>query len=216
MGIIAYYVHVDADQLKTIKEKPALVWNIKNDARFNKAEIIDVDKDWQILSWLASPNKRREQQQTTAMMRVMDRRNADELMQDDKKYDKAIAEECAKLGVKPENMRDIPSDPMVRALEGRGTEKQREAAFNFGFGGARVFPPEEVKIIAVSFSNFKESELNANFNRKEMHKFNVGGVNWLNENDTVLNNFLIPSFRKVSRFYQNAASLNHYVLVIYR
>lgn len=216
MGITAYYVHVDAGQLKSLREKPALVWNIRNDSRFAKAGILSVDKDWQVLSWLASSKKRKEQQQSVAMMNVMSRKNSDELMNDDAKYEKALSQERAELGITAEDTNALPTDPILTAIEGRGIEKQRDPKLNFGLGGARVFPPEEVKILAVSFSKFKESELRANFDRKVMAKFDVGGIGWLEERDSVLDEFLIPNFRQLSKFYQYAAKMNHYVLVIYQ
>jgi hypothetical protein len=44
----------------------------------------------------------------------------------------------------------------------------------------------------------------------------VGGVGWLDENDSVLDEFLVPQFNKSQRFYIEAEKLGHNVLVIYQ
>lgn len=210
MGIVAYYLDVDAKQLAALKENPALVWNIRSDPRFAKATIIDVDKDWQILSWLASPVKRAEQCHETAWYEA-DRNGGDQATPE--KFEEMTAAAAKKLGCPADKQE---SDTLLKAIEGRGSEKQREPALNFGLGGARVFRPEEVKLIAVSFSRFDPATLRRNFNRKEMARFNVGGMDWNTESDRVLDEFLVPAFRQVSSFYQRAARLNHHVLVIYQ
>ena len=216
MGIVAYYVHVDTEQLQMLREEPAAVWHIESDPRFAKAARIDIDRDWQVVSWLASSKKRKEQQQSAAMMNVINRDESNELLHDDVKYEKALAEERKRLGIEAENTDVLPTDQILAAIEGRGTKEQREAKLDYGLGGARVFSQNEVKLIAVTFSNFKEQELRKNFDRKTMHRFDVGGMSWMDEKETVLDEYLIPSFRQLSSFYQQAARLHHHVLVIYQ
>ena len=49
-----------------------------------------------------------------------------------------------------------------------------------------------------------------------MAKFEVGGMDWLSEGDTVFDDFLAPAFYKIRSFYIDASKLGHYVLVIYQ
>ena len=79
-----------------------------------------------------------------------------------------------------------------------------------------MFKPAEVKLIALSFSKLDLSSLRKQFNRKEMARFDVGGIDWESESDQVFDEFLAPSFNNLRNFYQRAAKLNHYVLVIYQ
>jgi len=58
--------------------------------------------------------------------------------------------------------------------------------------------------------------LRKSFNRKIMSKFDVGGMEWESETDAVFDEFLMPSFNRLSVFYQNAARLDHHVIVFYQ
>lgn len=211
MGIVAYYVDVDAAQLAALKTAPALVWNMSRDPRFTSARMIDVDRDWEILSWLASPAKRVEKCHETAWRNAYAQEGGESASPEE--FKRLVASAADKLGCLPN---PLESDPLLKAIEGRGSEKEREPALNFGLGAARVFQPQEVKLLAVSFAGFKYPMLIQHFNRKEMARFDVGGVDWETEPDQVFDEFLVPAFKKVSNFYQRAAKLKHYVLVIYQ
>lgn len=211
MGIVAYYVDVDAAQLAALRAAPALVWNIKSDPKFKKASMIDNDKDWEVLSWLASPKKRVEKCHEAAWRVVSD---TDEGMRASKEEFKGLVAKSVKNFACPAEVEG--SDPLLTAIEGRGTEKEREPSLNYGLGAARMFKPAEVKLIALSFSKLDLSSLRKQFNRKEMARFDVGGIDWESESDQVFDEFLAPSFNNLRNFYQRAAKLNHYVLVIYQ
>ena len=211
MSIIAYFLHVDDSQLSIVKERPAIVWQISADPRFRSAALVDVDKDWQVLSWLASPKKREEQSDYVARMNAIQVAGP---TSDKASFESALRAERAKLGVGEPG--SLPTDDALAAIEGRGTEQQREPRLNFGLGGARVFTPAEVTRLAASLAAISESNLRASFNRQAMAKFDVGGMDWLGEDDLVFSKFLLPSFRKLQNFYKDAASKGHYVLVIYQ
>ena len=93
MSIIAYFLHVDSEQLHMLREQPALVWDIRNDPRLTSAAMVDIDKDWQVLSWLVSEKRRKEQEQWAATMNVMSREDSEKLMDDRLAYDAALEEE---------------------------------------------------------------------------------------------------------------------------
>ncbi len=211
MGIVAYYVDVDAAQLAALRATPALVWQIQSDPRFANASRIDVDKDWETLSWLASPKKRIEKCHESAWMKVNMQDASKNTSQEE--FKAMVAKAVEALGCSKESK---ASDPFLSAIEGRGSQAERDPALNFGLGAARLFQPVEVKQLAVSFSKFDVSALGRQFNRKEMARFDVGGMDWETESDRVLDDFLVPSFQKISNFYQRAAKLKHYVLVIYQ
>ena len=211
MSIVAYYLDVDAAQLATLKATPSLVWNIHSDPRFAKASMIDNDKDWEILSWLASPEKRAEKCHETAWK--MAHKKDEDLKVSRDEFKNLVAMSAKELGCPPETQE---ADSLLKAIEGRGAENELEPALNFGLGAARVFRPDEVKLLAVSFEKFDLTALRKQFDRKEMARFEVGGMDWETEPDQVLEQFLVPSFEKVSNFYQRASQLNHYVLVIYQ
>ena len=216
MGIVAYYLHVDTEQFQALRERPALVWDLRSDPRFASARLFDIDKDWQIISWLVSDKKRREQEQNEATSRVMAREDAGNLMDDDAAWKAAIEEARMKLGIEKEDTDAIPTDMLLQAIEGRGTEHQHDPAFNFGLGGARVFAPAEVQAIVAAFGAMSEASLRAIFNRELMAKFDVGDIRWLDETDAVFEEILLPEFRAMKLFFQEAGQAKHYALVIYQ
>lgn len=211
MGIVAYYLDVDATQLATLKATPALFWNIHSDPRFAKASMIDNDKDWEILSWLTSPKKRVEKCHEAAWGRARDKDVDQKASREE--FKQLVAKSVEELSCPPDTQE---SDSLLKAIEGRGAANEREPSLNFGLGAARVFRPDEVKLLAVSFAKFDLTALRKQFDRKEMARFEVGGMDWETEPDQVLEQFLVPSFKKISDFYQRASRLNHYVLVVYQ
>lgn len=211
MGIVAYYLDVDATQLAALRATPELVWNIESDPRFAKASMIDNDKDWEILSWLASPKKRVEKCHEAAWRAVSDQDVGQKASREE--FKQLVAKSVKNFGCPSDT---LESDALLKAIEGRGTAKELEPLLNYGLGAARVFRPDQVKSLAVSFAKLNLAMLRKQFNRKKMARFDVGGMDWETEPDQVFDEFLVPSFRKLSDFYQRASKLNHYVLVIYQ
>lgn len=199
MSIVAYYVDVDAAQLAALRAHPPLVWTMRDDPRFVGAAMMDVDQDWQVLSWLASPVRRSETCHQAAI--TGGGPDAD-----------GIRRVAARLGCQPPPPGE---DLLLDAIEGRGGDRDRDKALNFGLGGARVFPPEAVRQIAVTFSQFPLSAFRGAFNREQMARMHVGGMDWRQEEDSVRDEFLVPSFVRLSEFYQHAAAAGHYVVVFH-
>lgn len=216
MGIVAYFLHVDVEQLQLLREQPALVWDIRNDPRLASATMVDIDKDWQVLSWLVSEKKRKEQEQWAATMNVMNRVDAEKLMDNRPAYEAALEEERKRLGIKEEDIDSMPTDLLLGAIEGRGKEDRKDPAFNFGLGAGRVFSPAEVREIAAAFGKVKEADIRGTFDRQRMARFDVGGIGWLEEPESILDDFLLPAFRTMKSFYEGAAKANHHVIVLYQ
>lgn len=216
MSVIAYYVHLTAEQMQQARSAPEQLWQISENPKSAGAELFDMDKDYQVIPWLLSEKKREERKgevaQTAAMMRK------DIPPRDNEAFKKALAEERARLGVTVDlsALYKMPDDPVVTAIEGLGTEDQRDEAITFGMGGARVFLPAEVKSLSEQIQKIQPSDLRRHFNRKEMAVWDVGGIGWLEEDDEVLDKALIPVFKRFQQFYKRAADADHYVLVIYQ
>ena len=216
MSIIAYYVHVDEGQLQALREEPALVWDIREDPRFASAVLFDIDKDYDVVAWLASAKKRKEQAQQIASYRAISRETKSGSDYDKAEFTRVVNEELEKLGMSPEDTNAMPTDPALEAIEGRGTESQRDPKINLGMGNARHFKPDEVTKLADALERITEAELRNSFNRVEMAKFDVGGIGWLEEENSVFDEFLLPAFRGLQDFYRQAAKSGHHVLVIYQ
>ncbi|MFZ6733434.1 DUF1877 family protein [Undibacterium sp. Ji42W] len=167
------------------------------------------------MSWLASPKKRLEQQDNVARMHVLDREERAAKKTDKDAFKKAVGQEMHKMGNKPQDTDALPTDPLLKGIEGRCEKTQRDTAINFGLDDPCVYAPAEVKAIADAFALTRESAIKAQFNRATMAKYEVGGMSWKEEKDSVYEKFLLPSYRAVSQFYQSAAKAQHYVLVIY-
>jgi hypothetical protein len=216
MSIIAYYVHVDEAQLQAVREQPALIWNINSDPRFPKAALFDIDKDYDVLAWLLSEKKRKEQARQIASYLAIGREEASGRAFDKAEFARVKAEELAKLGAKPQDTDALPTDAALEAIEGRGTPSQRDPKLNLGMGAARVFKPEEVRKLSAALDNVTDADLRRTFDRKTMAKLDVGGMGWLEEPDSVLDEFLIPAFHRLRAFYADAAKRGHYVFVVYQ
>lgn len=216
MSVIAYFLHLNDMQLQAVRERPAIVWNVGADPRFATAKLVDIDKDYEVLAWLLSPKKRLEQAHQLAHYKAIDRETRAKADYDKATFQRVVKEELDKLGVAKDNPNSLPTDPALEALEGRGTEAHREPRLNFGLGSARLFKPHEVKRLSTAFSDIKSKSLRANFNRATMTRFDVGGMDWLGEQDAVFEQFLAPAFYKIRSFYIDAAKLGHNVLVIYQ
>jgi hypothetical protein len=215
MSIIAYYVHVDDAQLQALREQPALAWDISSDPRFASAALFDIDKDYDVIAWLISAKKRKEQAQQVARYRAIERERESGADYDKTQFTGVLNEELQKLGVPPEDTNAIPTDPALEAIEGRGMESQRDPKINFGLGNARHFKPDEVRRLSEALDAVTAADLRKSFDRAEMARFDVGGMGWLEEEDSVLDEFLIPAFWKLQAFYRQAAKSGHHVLVIY-
>jgi len=215
MSIIAYYIHVDEAQLQAVRAQPALIWNIESDPRFAQAALFDIDKDYDVLAWLLSEKKRKEHLKQLANYRAIHRDIASGGKLDNAEFDRVEAEELKKLGAQPENTDAIPTDIVLEAIEGRGTESQRDPKLNLGMGSARLFKPEEVKKLSSALNKITDTDLRKTFDRKTMAKLDVAGIDWLTEPDSVLDEFLIPAFRNLRAFYEDAAQRGHYVFVVY-
>ncbi len=215
MSIIAHYVHVDEAQLQTVREQPALVWDINSDPRFAKAALFDIDREYDVLAWLLSEKKRKEQVRQAANYQAIQRDIAGKGL-NRAEFDRVEAEELEKLGAKPEDTDALPTDPALEAIEGRGTPSQRDQKLNLGMGAARVFKPEEVRKLSAALDRVTDADLRRTFDRKTMAKLDVGGMDWLEEPDSVLDEFLIPAFHRLRAFYADAANRGHYVFVVYQ
>jgi hypothetical protein len=216
MSIIAYYLHVNDTQLHAIQERPAVVWNVNSDPRFAKAALIDVDKDYEVVAWLLSEKKRKEQAHQVATFKAISHESDVKANWSKAEFSKVVAAELQKLGLEVEDTNALDTDAVLEAIEGRGTEAQRDPKINFGLGSARVFQPNEVKKLAAALEQVSDANLRKSFNRSMMAKFEVGGMDWLDEKDSALDDFLIPAFKRIQMFYMEAAKRSHYVLVIYQ
>ena len=132
MGIVAYYARLSADQVQVLKHEPERLWSIRDDAGFPGAELTDLDRDWEILSWLLSAKKREEQKHQKVELAVMRRRDAREIMKDNAAWAEAMKEEQTRLGIELSEPDDLPSDTLLIAIEGRGEEEHRIQETDFG------------------------------------------------------------------------------------
>jgi hypothetical protein len=98
-------------------------------------------------------------------------------------------------------------------IEGRGPTK--EARIDFGMGPACVFSSKEVSEIASALRAIGESALRKAADFEEMDRVGVFPDQWLEEGDEILNEYILPNFRKLQNFYDQAASGGQIVLMWY-
>jgi hypothetical protein len=214
MGIIAYYVHVSAEQMQLLRAAPANLWQMQGDAKFEGAELYDMDKDWQIIPWLLSEKRREEQKWEIAQLAASMRKGVS--IRDRSAFEQAVEDERKRLGVTTnmELTNKMPDDVALIAIEGRGSADQRDEAIDLGLGPARVLPPKEVKELSEQLAALGPDDLGRHFDRKEMARWDVGGFDWLDDDDPALE-FLITAFDKLKAFYKRAAESGHFVLIVH-
>lgn len=229
MSVIAYFVHVDEAQLKAVRARPEVIWEIPQDRRFAGAALFDIDKDYDILSWLVSENKRREQAIQIATYKAIEREaeaKAGEKLaakvdqQPDAQagpsaFQRLRAEELRKLGV-DEDLKPGWPDVLQQAIEGRCAPAARDPKIDLGMGGACVYSIEDVKRLSAALTAVADADLRTHFNRETMTRFDVGGMDWTSESDEVLDKFLLPALHRLQAFYAEAAKRRHRVFVIYQ
>jgi len=194
---------VDADQFWRIQEMPR---NLGEPVDAAASERLDVDKDWQVLSWLCSPVGRAEERREAALIRVAQRRGEDFSAEALKA---ALRQEVEAMGFAYVDPRDLPDDLVLTAIQGRRKADERRSIANLGLAAA-MFGPDEVRTLSAALDRIDEAELREVFNANEMETLDLPG-DW---KETELDEFYLPQLRRLKTLYGRAARAGQYVLVV--
>jgi hypothetical protein len=191
VGAICYYIRTGEEALEILKGNPdAIFGDLAGLPR--GSEVIDIDKAYDALAWLASPVKRAD---TLHMARLIHERDWPHSQ---------IAESAARLN-------EMVVDDAYAAIEGLTDE--RADGFDLGLGDAAVFLPDRVRSLADAISALDEGDLRRNADFPLMDEQDVQPSGWLEEGEQILSTYTLPALRRLKSFYEAASRQNQTVLV---
>ncbi len=168
MSIICYYVRADPAGLEALRAHPDAIFDYPEEWPAG-VEVIDIDKAYDALAWLASPLKRAEAQHMARLIRDQSWPDA-----------RASAEALSKMTV----------DDLLVAIEGGATETTETV--DWGLGG-NAFSPARVAELARALTELDERSLRYNFDPAEMDRNDVQPGDWLEDAEQTLTRYLLPA-----------------------
>ena len=178
------------------------------------AEVIDVDRSWEPIAWLASPIKRIEQEHNTLLMSDMlaSKENDDSLTADAFEEPEPY-EPSAAVKESLKRVDGVAHDLILVAIEGR-TENYEER-LNFGLGAAAVFTPKEVAELHGAMAAVSPEAVDQQYNPELMDRMGVFPAQWIEEGRDLMENYIKPNFLRLQSFYAAAAQDKQTVVVWY-
>lgn len=211
MSVVAYYARVSAADLKALRDDPEHYWNLEempwdlsHKAGPDASEVLYIDKDWQVLSWLCSALGRAEQHHQAALISVDLGAH-----HDTDAFKQALRREIEALGLSYVDPDTLPADPVLTAIQGRRERDKGETLTDLGLAAA-VFDPNEVRSLLASLDALDEGRLRERFNIDEMEALDMpidGGA-------TDLDEFYLPQLKRLKTLYSRAASAGQHVVVV--
>lgn len=155
-----------------------------------REQMLYLDKATPVIAWLLSPLKRHEQAHFAAVCRAED----------------VATFEAPDLGPEP------PADEILVPVEGRGATDE---ALDVGLGPACVIRPEEVKRFSRLLAAVDEPQLRSKLDFPSLDAAALPLDYWEEEGDDMFNEYVLPLFKQLQAFYEEAATLDQVVLVWY-
>ena len=218
MGIVAYYARMSQDQLAICTREPQRLIS-GSVADLPGAEVIDVDRSWEPMAWLVSPCKRIEQEYdalvTKNLMAEMPPKKPSwsvriaSLLR--KTSDQGPPVRSAALQESLRRIDEAQLDLPLVAIEGR--TQQREEAFNFGLGGAAIFPPEQVAVLSKALSEVTPKAIEQQYKPELMDRLGVFPQYWVEEGRDLMDNYVLPNLKTLQSFYSSATQSGQTVLM---
>lgn len=212
----AYYARVSAEDLEELKSNPdqfwdvgEMSWNLDAPVETAASECLYVDKDWLVLSWLCSPLGRAEERHQTALIKVMQRRESGENLDDNSAFKAAIKQECEALGFPYVDFDAQPKDLVLTAIQGRRQGDDGPIIADLG-AVASAFDPQEAKTLADALAGLSESELHRQFDVNEMKVLDLP----TDGDESELDEFILPQLARVQALYDRAVRAGQHVVVV--
>ena len=211
MSVVSYHVRIDERMLEALEANADLFWEIPESPGSANGELLYLDKDWAVLSWLLSSKAREEQKHDVAgfALKTGEDREPDHVSLD--AWRAAKAQAATKLGFQLVDTKSMPDDPALTAIQGR---RPRDSRFKQIGYGARTFNPDEVADLSASLDLLTEADLREQFDPQLMESLDVEGIRWTEEDPDVFDKILLPCFDRLKEFYRLAAQARQLVLVV--
>lgn len=210
MSIVAYYARVADADLKSLREDPErywklqeMPWDLSDKVGPSGSEVLYLDKDWQVLSWLCSDLGRAEERRQAALMSV------DLGVHDKVAFKAELKKGVEALGLSYVDPDTLPLDPVLTAIQGRREGDEGEAIADLGLA-AVVFVPSEVRSLLSSLEALDEDALRERFDIDEMEALALP----TDGEETELDEFVLPQLRRLKTLYSRAAAAGQHVVLV--
>ncbi len=194
MGLVCYYVRTGEEAFDVLSKNPDVIFEDDLPDLPPGSEVIDIDKAYEALEWLASPVKRAESLHSAKLIREPD----------------WPASEARASVVRLDEM---VLDDAYAAIHGIGDE--RVEGFDFGLGPARIFRPDRVRSLAAVVGALDEDDLRRNADFVVMDRDYVQPDDWQSEGEDLLATYIFPALRRLKAFYAAASHAGQAVLVVW-
>lgn len=214
MSIVGYYLRLSPEQLDAVGQQPEalLAGSLEH---LPDAELIDLDRSWEPMAWLVSPCKRAEQREFASAI-------------DEELTPKAEAKptffsrltqwlpisrprEPSTRSVASDEKGKAEPDSLLKAIEGRSDT--RDNRIDFGYGAAAIFTVVDVERLHRALEGVNETSLRQQYNAELMDRLHVFPEHWMEEGDTLMDEYVLPNLIKLQRFYAEAARSRQAVLI---
>jgi hypothetical protein len=193
MSRICYYVRTGEAALDILSNEPDSIFSDLRDLP-SGSEVVDIDKAYDAIAWLASPLKRAEALHSARLIADPGWSDAD------------VRESICRLN-------EMAADDALIAIE--GVTDERIDGFDFGLGGAAVFRPGKVQSLALALSKLDEDTLRRNADFALMDQHDVQPGDWQKEGEDTLAAYILPALSRLKAFYATASELKQIVLVVW-
>lgn len=220
MSIVAYYARMSVEQLSACVAEPQKLES-GSVTDLPGAQVIDVDRSWEPMAWLVSPRKRIEQEHNALVMSEMMSETRPTppsrgslIVNIFRKQPKQKPQEpSAAIKESLRRTDETPLDLPLVAIEGR--TEGREESLNFGMGGAAIFSPEQVTALHTAIAAITPQTIDQQYQPELMDQMGVFPEHWVEEGRDLIDNYIIPNFKKLQTFYSMAAQSGQTVIVWY-
>ena len=193
MGLVCYYIRTGEEALEVLSRDPEAIFGDLADLP-QGSEVIDIDKAYDALEWLASPLKRAESLHSARLIRERDWPSSE-----------------ARASVA--RLSEMAVDDVFAAIHGLADD--RVEGFDFGLGPAVIFRPDRVKSLAVAVGALDEGDLRRNADFVVMDRDLVQPDDRQEEGEDILASYIFPALRRLNAFYAAASRANQTVLVVW-
>jgi hypothetical protein len=213
MSIVLYHARVDDSTLDALQANPDLFWGLPDEAGPTDNQQLYTDKDWGAISWLLSAKAREEQKHQVVEFALSMNRKSSANLESRDAWKAAKREEAARRGFELVDAESMPDDPVLIAIQGRGTKHGR--APHMGLH-AQTLVPDHVAALSAALDRVTEADLREHFDPRVMESLDVAGILWTEEEPDVFDKILVPGFERIRVFFRFAAQAGQHVVVVFR
>ena len=196
MSVVVYYARLSSEQLERLANSPEsarsliLAGGSESHPDFPGLGRLYLDRAYEPIAWLLSPRARAE---ADHMRRLVE--------------NPSDPPEAARGRVAAIDA--MPMDPAYEALH--GSRSYVDDRFAIGLGSPAVFPVAKVRALSAALDQISCADLERGFDREEIVRV---GMTYCDDDD-IMDEYILPEFKRLQAFYRAAAANNQVVMVVF-